>query len=147
MTDHDLIVSPTVRPKYSLTSQKPASLTWLKNSEPQPIARTSRARWLAVRVDASGPTMPAAVMVATVAEPVPRRIRTATSQPSSEHRDVDAGGPVLDDLADAGVDEGLLEATAGRDDEDDARDARQARTEGVAHLALRHAGARDRAAK
>ena len=34
MTDHDLIVSPTVRPKYSLTSQKPASLTWLKNSEP-----------------------------------------------------------------------------------------------------------------
>ena len=69
ITDHDLMVSPTVRPKYSLTSQKPASLTWLKKSEPQPIARTSRARWLVVRVVASGPTMPAAVMVATVADP------------------------------------------------------------------------------
>ena len=37
MTDHDLIVCQTVSPKYSLTSQKPASLTWLKNSDPQPI--------------------------------------------------------------------------------------------------------------
>src|SRR6476661_7060793 len=83
ITDHDLIVSPTVRPKYSLTSQKPASLTCEKNSDPQPMANTSSARWLAVRVGASGATMPAAVMVATVADPVPRRISTATSQPST----------------------------------------------------------------
>src|SRR6478672_97545 len=83
MTDHDLIVSPTVRPKYSLTSQKPASLTCEKNSDPQPIASTSRARWLADRVGASGATRPAAVIVATVADPVPSRMSTATSQPSS----------------------------------------------------------------
>src|SRR6476659_3648359 len=84
MTDHDLIVSPTVSPKYSLTSQKPASLTREKNSDPQPIASTSSARWLADRVGASGATMPAAVIVATVADPVPSRMSTATSQPSSK---------------------------------------------------------------
>src|SRR3954452_5199509 len=83
MTDHDLIVSPTVSPKYSLTSQKPASLTCEKNSEPQPIASTSRARWLADSDGASGATMPAAVIVATVADPVPSRMSTATSQPST----------------------------------------------------------------
>jgi hypothetical protein len=76
-----LIVSPTVSPKYSLTSQNPASLTWEKNSDPHPMASTSRARWLADRLGASGATMPAAVMVATVAEPVPRRMSTATSHP------------------------------------------------------------------
>ena len=35
-------VRPIVRPKYSLTSQNPASLTWLKNSDPQPIASTNK---------------------------------------------------------------------------------------------------------
>ena len=40
MTDQVLMVWPTLRPKYSLTSQKPASLTWEKNSEPAPMART-----------------------------------------------------------------------------------------------------------
>ncbi len=72
-----------MRPKYSFTSQKPASLTWLKNSDPHPIASTSSASSFVDRLGASGPTMPAAVMVATVADPVPSRIRTATSQPSS----------------------------------------------------------------
>src|SRR6186997_1176873 len=83
ITDQDLIVSPTVRPKYSLTSQNPASLTCEKNSDPQPMASTSSARWLADRLGASGATMPAAVMVATVADPVPSRMSTATSQPST----------------------------------------------------------------
>src|SRR3954452_22774989 len=83
MTDHDLIVSPTVSPKYSLTSQKPASLTCEKNSDPQPMARTRRARWFGDSDGASGATMPAAVIVATVAEPVPSRMSTATSQPST----------------------------------------------------------------
>src|SRR5450830_659660 len=41
ITDQLRIVSPTVMPKYSLTSQKPASLTWLKNSDPEPMASTS----------------------------------------------------------------------------------------------------------
>src|SRR3954470_4739228 len=83
MTDHDLMVCPTVSPKYCFTSQNPASLTWLKNSEPQPIASTNSARCDVDSVPASAPTMPAAVVVATVAEPVARRIPTATSHPSS----------------------------------------------------------------
>ena len=55
-------------PKYCFTNQNPASLTWLKNSEPQPIASTSRARCEVDSVPARAPTMPAAVVVATVAE-------------------------------------------------------------------------------
>ena len=43
MTDQVLIVWPTSMPKYSFTSQNPASFTWLKNSEPAPIASTSSA--------------------------------------------------------------------------------------------------------
>ena len=39
-----------------------------------------------------------------------------------------------------GVDERLLEAATGRDDEDDAGDAGQARTQGVAGLDALHAG-------
>ena len=107
ITDQDLIVSPTVRPKYSLTSQKPASLTWLKNSDPHPIASTSSARLVRGQVGASGPTMPAAVMVATVAEPVTEPdAATATSHPSSSTEMFAPVGPVLDDLADARVDRG-----------------------------------------
>jgi hypothetical protein len=36
ITDQLLMVCPTVSPKYSSTSQNPASLTWEKNSEPRP---------------------------------------------------------------------------------------------------------------
>src|SRR3954471_5264103 len=81
ITDQLLIVSPTVIPKYSLTSQKPASLTWEKNSEPAPTASASSAVMGRSRSAASGATMPAAVIVATVAEPVASRMPTATSQP------------------------------------------------------------------
>ena len=83
MTDQVFSVCPTVMPKYSLTSQKPASLTCEKNSEPQPMASAEGATWGRSRSAASGATMPAAVMVATVADPVASRMPTATSQPSS----------------------------------------------------------------
>src|SRR3954449_852142 len=83
ITDQVLMVCPTVIPKYSLTSQNPASLTCEKNSDPQPMASTSNATSGLFRVAASGATMPAAVIVATVAEPVATRMPTATSQPSS----------------------------------------------------------------
>src|SRR3954468_8645649 len=73
ITDQDLMVCPTVSPKYSLTSQNPASLTWLKNSEPQPMASTSKESSLVPRPEAMPLTMPAAVIVATVAEPVASR--------------------------------------------------------------------------
>src|SRR5947209_10476099 len=83
ITDQLLIVSPTVIPKYSLTSQKPASLTCEKNSDPAPTARASSATVGESRPAASGATIPAAVMVATVAEPVASRMPTATSQPTT----------------------------------------------------------------
>src|SRR5690349_15621273 len=82
MTDQVLTVWPTLRPKYSLTSQNPASLTWLKKSEPAPIARTRREVWVVDMSAAWGATRPAAEMVATVAEPVARRMATAISQAS-----------------------------------------------------------------
>src|SRR5438105_654538 len=83
ITDQLLMVCPTDIPKYSLTNQNPASLTCEKNSEPAPTARASSATWVGGSPAASGATMPAAEIVATVAEPVATRIATAISQPSS----------------------------------------------------------------
>lgn len=83
ISDHDLMLSPTEALKYSLMSQNPASLTWEKNTEPQPTARTSRAACGPTIVAASGSRMPADVTVATVADPVAKRMATATSQPMS----------------------------------------------------------------
>lgn len=80
MKDQLLMVAPTEIPKYSLMSQKPASLTCEKKTEPQPIASTSNAAWAGGRLVVVGSKMPAAVTVATVAEPVANRITTATSQ-------------------------------------------------------------------
>src|SRR4051812_30498966 len=82
MSDQVLMVWPTVMPKYSLTSQNPASLTCEKNTEPAPTASTTS--------DTSPDDMPCtsptiselAVMVATVADPVARRISTASTQAS-----------------------------------------------------------------
>ena len=56
--------------------------------------------------------MPAAVIVATVADPVARRMSTATSQPGEQRGDRGVGDPAGDDVADAGVHEGLLEPAA-----------------------------------
>src|ERR1700710_3213318 len=83
ITDQVAMVWPTVIPKYSLTSQNPASLTCEKNSDPAPTASASSAVVGLSRPAASGATMPAAVIVATVAEPVASRMPTATSQPST----------------------------------------------------------------
>src|SRR3954462_7014784 len=69
ITDQLLMVWPTVIPKYSLTSQKPASLTWEKNSEPAPMARASRATVDASNPPARGATLPAAVIVAQGDDP------------------------------------------------------------------------------
>lgn len=83
MIDQLLIVWTTERPKNSLTSQNPASLTCEKNTEPAPIASTSSETSVVPRSCAIGDMIPAAVMVATVADPVATRMRTATSQASS----------------------------------------------------------------
>src|SRR4051795_1624128 len=83
INDHDLIVWPTESPKNSFTSQKPASLTWEKNTEPDPTASTT-SEVSPVLSPLTRLTISAeAVMVATVAEPVARRISTASTQASS----------------------------------------------------------------
>ena len=77
-------VCPTVIPKYSLISQKPPSFTCEKISEPEPVASTSNSGLTCTPLAAAiGATMPHAVVIATVAEPVARRISAATSQPNS----------------------------------------------------------------
>src|SRR3954447_6095958 len=62
ITDQLAIVCPTVIPKYSLTSQNPASLTCEKNSDPAPTARASSATVGRPRPSASRAEMPAAAL-------------------------------------------------------------------------------------
>src|SRR5579884_1772161 len=83
ITDQDARVCLTSIPKNSLTSQNPASFTCEKNSEPEPMASASSGALTCGEPAAIGAMMPAAVTVATVAEPVASRIATATSQASS----------------------------------------------------------------
>src|SRR3954463_8823299 len=82
--DQVLNISGRFMPIYSFTSQKPASLMWEKNIDPAPIESASNeglSPGLVVTVVA---IKPAAVTVATVAEPVARRMITAVNQPSSK---------------------------------------------------------------
>src|ERR1700761_3610347 len=58
------------KPKYSRTIQNPASLTWQKNTEPAPIASAISELCVADSPTTTGATIPAVVVVATVAEPV-----------------------------------------------------------------------------
>src|SRR6478609_9453718 len=83
ISDQVLMVWPTVIPKYSLTSQNPASLTWEKNSEPAPTASTTSDVSPVERPWTSPTISELAVIVATVAEPVARRINTASTQARS----------------------------------------------------------------
>src|SRR5579864_2740022 len=82
ITVHVLKVSATVMLKYCLTSQKPASLTCDRISEPAPVASTSSSRLTPGTMATTGATMPAPVIVATVADPVATRITAATSHAS-----------------------------------------------------------------
>ena len=109
MTDHDLMVCPTVSPKYSFTSQNPASLTWLKNSDPQPIASTSRESSAFGRSAAMPVTMPPAVMVATVARPGGQPHAHRDQPAEHEHRQPGVGRPVADHVAHAGLHQHLLD--------------------------------------
>lgn len=61
-------VSLTVKSKYSLNIQKPASFTCEAANDPAPIAKTIKAGFTPAEV-ISGKTNPAAVNDATVAEP------------------------------------------------------------------------------
>src|SRR3954469_316791 len=69
-------------PKYYFTTQKAASLTWEKNTEPAPTASTM-SDTSPVLIPSTNPSMrDEAVMVATVAEPVASRMSTASTQAS-----------------------------------------------------------------
>src|SRR5450830_386000 len=79
-----LKVCGTVILKYSLTSQKPPSLTCENTSEPAPVASTINSGRTPPATRTMGATMPQAVVIATVAEPVATRMSAATSHPSNK---------------------------------------------------------------
>src|SRR3954464_13551848 len=83
INDQDLMVWPTEKPKYSLTSQNPASLTWEKNTEPEPMASTTSEVSPVLSLRSKLTIRAEAVIVATVAEPGARGTMTARSQASS----------------------------------------------------------------
>src|SRR4051812_18902282 len=82
-TVHVLSVWGTVMPKNSLISQNPASLTCDSISAPDPVASTSSSALVPGVATAIGATIPAAVVIATVAEPVATRINPATTHASN----------------------------------------------------------------
>src|ERR1039457_7093365 len=69
----------TVMPKYCVTIQKPESLTWENADPPAQRARISSVGEYPGIPLTSGAAMPAAVMMATVAEPCARRMAAAMS--------------------------------------------------------------------
>src|SRR5438128_10756946 len=71
-------VCGTVMPKYSFTIQKPASLTCDRHVPPQHRASTIISGVYPGIDFTSGATIPAAVMMATVAEPCAARMAAAT---------------------------------------------------------------------
>ena len=77
--DQVFMVSVTLMLKYSFTSQKPPSLTCEKMGEPAPVAMASNSGCTPGVCNAMGATMPAAVVMATVAEPVASRMSAASS--------------------------------------------------------------------
>lgn len=82
ITVHVINVSLTVMPKYSLIIQKPESLTCDKINDPAPVANTSNSVFVPGMLAAIGATMPAAVIIDTVAEPVAIRMSAAIPHPN-----------------------------------------------------------------
>src|SRR5665213_1036170 len=79
VADQVFMVWPTVILKYSLTSQKPPSLTCEKMSAPAPVAMASNSGCTPVLCNAMGATLLAAVAMATVDDPVARRMAAANN--------------------------------------------------------------------
>src|SRR6185437_16231872 len=77
--DQDFSVSGTLKLKYSFTSQNPPSFTCEKISAPAPVAIASSSGRTCPVCNAIGATIPAAVVMATVAEPVASRISAAST--------------------------------------------------------------------
>ena len=71
----------TVRPRQSLTIQKPPSLRWERKREPQPIAMMRSSGLVPGLAARTGTRRPEATVMETVAEPVETRMKAETSQP------------------------------------------------------------------
>src|SRR5258705_1227036 len=82
-TVHVFSVCGTVMLKNSLISQKPASFTCDSTREPAPVASTSSSAFVPGIEMAMGATMPAAVVISTVPDPVATRMSAATVQARS----------------------------------------------------------------
>ena len=81
--DHVFMVSATLILKYCFTSQKPPSLTWEKIVDPAPVAIASNSGRTPGVCRRMGARMPAAVVKATVEDPVANRMSAAISHPRS----------------------------------------------------------------
>ena len=81
-TVHVFSVCCTVMLKNSLMSQNPESFTCESTNEPAPVASTSSSALVPEVAIAIGATIPALVVIATVAEPVATRISAAMVQAS-----------------------------------------------------------------
>jgi hypothetical protein len=115
ITVQDLNVSITVSPKYSFTSQNPASFTCERINDPEPVARTINSRLTVGSRSTIWATRPVAVIVATVAEPVAIRTRAAMPQPSSNGEIFRVCCPHSDQIRYLGGDEHLLKAASADD--------------------------------
>ena len=124
--DQDFIVSVTLRFRYSFTSQKPPSLTWEKMSEPAPVAIASSSGETPGVCSAMGATIPAAVVMATVAEPVARRMRAARVHASKQQRQVPLHGDLNHGVRDAAVLQDAPESSARADQQGDRCGRREA---------------------
>src|SRR5690606_36864736 len=82
ITVHERKVWAMDRPKNSLNIQKAESLTWEPNTLPAPTASTISSGDTPV-LSTSGPTTPAAVITATVEEPIITRSSAVASQANS----------------------------------------------------------------
>ena len=125
ITVHVFSVVGTSRPRYSFTSQKPPSLTWLAMSEPAPRATTSSSRFVSGAATSSGATIAAAVVMATVAEPTAMRSSAATSQPKISGDSASDETAAVIARADAGLIEHAAEPAAGADDQQHAGDGEE----------------------
>src|SRR5260370_42200684 len=88
ITVQDLNVSTTVSPKYSFTSQNPASFTCERINDPEPVARTINSRLTVGSCSTISATTPVAVVVATVPAPVAIQTRAVMPQPASNYTEI-----------------------------------------------------------
>src|ERR1017187_5168485 len=83
MVVHVFKLCGTVMPKYCVTTHKPESLTWENADPPAQRARPNSVGVYPGIPFTSGAAMPAAVMIATVADPCARRMAAAISHTTS----------------------------------------------------------------